>query len=162
MIATTKGVDPARMRHLLWAAQALTVLMMTALAWWLPGVIDPSPAPEAALSLIILAVVMVPTTVLLARLFGIGAADGAGYDARPRVLSAAPAAARSGVRGLGRYIVVLAAAETPAVLGLVYVLLGGPRPNALMLGAASLVLLLLYRPVQQHSGGGRPGSATRQ
>jgi hypothetical protein len=151
-MTTIDGGGPNRLRFVLWAAQVLSVLMMTALAWWLPELIELSPVPDASLVLVVIAVAAVPVTVLIARLFGVGAADGAGYGSRPmpqRPAALAVGNPPAGGQALGRYVAVIALAEVPAVLGLVYVVLGGPRPNAVMLGGASLVLLLLYRPKQR-------------
>jgi len=156
-MTTTSSLEPNRLRFKLWAVQVMSVAMMTGLAWWLPELVQPTPAPKVALGLVIVAVAVVPITVLLARLFGIGAREGTGYGTHPVALRPAALATSKPVAGgldlaLGRYIGIIGLAELPAVLGVVHVLLGGPRPNALMLGVASAILLVLYRPSQRPNG----------
>jgi len=164
-MTTINDVEPGRVRLILWTAQLLSVVMMTALAWWLPPLGGPSAGPDMAFALLMVAVAAVPFTVLLARLLGVGAADGAGYSSRYRQTGPRPAgglqAAGASAVSLGHYIAVIVLAELPIVLGLVYVILGGARPNALMLGAGSVILLLLYRPGQRSSVGAVASAARR-
>jgi len=141
-----KQTGPARLRLLLWSAQLLSVLVLTALAWWLPTVMQLAPAPAESSLAGGIAVALIPVTVLMARLFGIGAAEGAGYGVRHRHPKSSTASPCGDDGPLSRYMTVIVLAELPAVLGLVHVWLGGARPNAVLLGAASVVLLVLYRP----------------
>ena len=164
-MTTINDVEPGRVRLILWTAQLLSVFMMTALAWWLPPVTGAGAVPEMAFALLMVAVAAVPFTVLLARLLGVGAADGAGYSSRYRQTGVSHGrglqAAGAGAASLGHYVAVIVLAEVPIVLGLVYVVLGGARPNALMLAAGSVILLLLYRPAQRPRAGSVAGAARR-
>ena len=138
---TKVPVDPRRMRRVLWGAQLAAVLLVTGLGWWLPGRAGVEAVPVVQLPLLILAILAIPAVVVAGRLLrfderdsgpGIGAAGEEGEEAERR--------------RLGRYVVVIAMAELPAILGLVYALLGGAQVHALALKVGSVLLLLVFRP----------------
>ncbi|NEX19001.1 hypothetical protein G3480_01495 [Thiorhodococcus mannitoliphagus] len=137
-------------RRVLWGAQLSSAVMVTALAWWLPELVAIQPIPAAALPVLGVGIGAVPLAIVLARVL----------DVRRRrsdiqVHEAVPSLTRSSQAtqpDLGRYLVVVAIAELPAILGLVYVLIGGDRLHAVGLGAAAVILLLSLWP-------GAPGEA---
>lgn len=135
--------DVERVAPLLWLSMLVSTLIITTLAWWLPNLIDIQPIPGVAMPLAMVALAAVPSAYLIARVLGIsGKPRGANVDgSRPRGLDAAPKP-----NLLGLYLVVLAVAEFPAFMGLVYVFVGGATSYALGLGALSVGLLLAFSP----------------
>lgn len=137
--------DPARAAPILWRAQFSGVLIITALAWFLPDLVPIEPIPGVPIPLIIAAVASVPVVFVIARLLGVGAGQkeirihGPLDQAREKEPG-------DNARKLGRYLVVIALAELPAILAIAYVFSGGPRNHALALGALALAMLLALPP----------------
>ncbi|NEV62602.1 hypothetical protein [Thiorhodococcus minor] len=143
-MSSTPMPNLAPNRIVLWGAQLASALVMTALAWWLPELIQIQPIPAAALPVLGVGVAAVPLAIILARVLGARRqrSDIQIHEAVPTETQQA----QSSQPDLGRYLVAVAIAELPAVLGLVYVLIGGDRLHALGLGAAAVILILTLWP----------------
>ncbi|WPL19167.1 hypothetical protein Thiowin_04274 [Thiorhodovibrio winogradskyi] len=140
------GLNPARRQFILWLAQINSVVVLTVLAWVLPGFNAVAPVPSAQQPLLIAALVALPLTLALGRWL-MARAGGEIQRGREPVNTAAAASSQADVnRLMGFSVLAWALCELPLVLGFVYALLGGDRLHAMALGAASLVLLLLLRP----------------
>jgi len=148
-------LDPTRLRTVLWGAQLASVAIMTALAWWLPELISIQAIPDARLPLLVTAVLAIPVVVVAARLLGI---HDRGASLKSRVVPAAKPEQEVARAELGRYIVVIALAELPVILGFAYVFCGGDRSHALILGMASAGLMFMFRPRAARSVSGTYGS----
>lgn len=131
-------------RIILWGAQLTSAIVMTALAWWLPELIEIQPIPAAELPVLGVGIAAVPLAIILARVLGARRqrSDVRVHDAIPLETRAA----RRPRPDIGRYLVAVAIAELPAIMGLVYVLIGGDRLHALGLGAAAVILILTLWP----------------
>lgn len=144
MVASNASrADARRFRRILWWGQVLTVLILAALAWWLPDLMAIHSAPGVQSTLFLIGVGAVPLIFIIgSRLKGDSETAGSqGRQRRGKVTDSGPS-----VPAPGRYVAILVLAELPAVLGLVYVLLGGLPMQALMLSAGSFVLLFLFPP----------------
>jgi hypothetical protein len=141
---TSLEVD--RLRGVYWLAQVGSVVIMTALAWFLPELIAIDAVPEIQLPVLILALMAIPLIWLATRrLMPRANPLETRYDPLARAASPSPPA------GLGSYLVVLALCEIPIVFGLVAVLTGARPEYALGLGAAALLLLWSQRPTTRAS-----------
>ncbi|WP_200330473.1 hypothetical protein [Thiocystis violacea] len=131
--------NPQPNRLILWGAQFGSVFVITVLTWWLPGLILVEPIDAARLPILAAGIVSVPLAILAARLL---------RARRPRsdVRVHEPVADPESPGKIGRYLVALAFAELPAILGLVYVLIGGDRLHSAALGTAAIMLLLTLWP----------------
>lgn len=156
------GLNPARRQFILWLAQINSVVVLTVLAWALPGFEAVAPVPSAQQPLLIAALVALPLTLALGRWLmaraggenqrgrvpglGPGLESGREPGWEPVTTAAVASSPADADRRMGFSVLAWALCELPLVLGFVYALLGGDRLHAVALGAASLVLLLLLRP----------------
>lgn len=129
-------LDADRLRGLYWLAQVGSVVIMTALAWFLPELIAIDDLPQIHVPLLIAGLAAIPLILIVTRRLAPGAKP---LETRYDPLDNATPASRS--VGLGPYLIALALCEIPIVLGLVAVLMGARPEYALGLGAASLGLL---------------------
>jgi hypothetical protein len=153
MNKTKNSLSPSRRQLILWLAQINSVVVLTVLAWVLPGFAAVEPVPRVQQPLLIAALVSLPLALLIGRwLMNRARGDG---ENRADPIARATAAKRSAGslhaesdagREIGLSVIAWAVCELPMVLGFVYALLGGERLYAVVLGAASLLLLLLLRP----------------
>lgn len=152
-MSSNPKADPMSNRLILWGAQLSSALIMTALAWWLPDLMPIEPIPGAIRPIMLMAVASVPLAIVTARLLGVRRrrADIVVHESRPG--DAAPRRAPAGE--LGRYVAAVVLAELPAILGLVYVLMGGSRLHALAFGAAAILLILTLWPGRPSPAGAR-------
>ena len=145
------GLPPEQLKRLFWASQLFSVLLISGLGWWLTESIQVEPIPLAWPALLGVALAAIPAVFILARWLGL-------LGSRPDVIdhdplrTATPAPDPRSL--LAPYLIVLAVAELPAMLGFVYVFTGGTRWHGLALGAVSLVLLLVLAPNQVRRAGG--------
>jgi len=129
---------------LFWFAQLAAVLILTAVAWFLPSLTPITPHPEAQLPILAVGVASLPLVLLLGRWLGL-------RQSRPDVqLHEIPGLSGEHARPTAappvRWLILLALAEFPAVLGVPLVMFGGEPLYAVGLGAASCLILLVYRP----------------
>lgn len=130
-----------RLRGLYWLAQIGSVVIMTALAWFLPELIAIDDLPQIHVPVLIAGLVSIPLILIVMRRL---APSPKPLETRYDPLAGARPAPRP--VGLGAYLIALALCEIPIVLGLVAVLMGARPEYALGLGAAALLLLLTQRP----------------
>jgi hypothetical protein len=134
------GLDPARRLWILWLAQVNSVVVLTVLAWVLPGFGAIEPVAGVQLPLLIAALAALPLALVLGRWL---LARAVVAENSPRQDGAPPP---DPGRRLGFSVIAWVLCELPIMLGFVAVLFGGDRLHGVALGAASLVLLLLLRP----------------
>lgn len=136
-------IDLRRLRRILWAAQLASVAIVVGLAWWLPDLVPIQSVPGAQFPVLIVGILAVAVVFLLERRLG-------NRERRPDPRLHPQASTEAGVRAergrFGRYVLIIALADAPAIFGLVYVLVGGAPSHALILAAGSLLLLLSFRP----------------
>lgn len=134
-------LDTDRLRGVYWLAQVGSVVILTALAWFLPELIAIDDLPQIHIPVLIAGLVAIPLMLSVTRRLVPSAKP---PETRYDPLANATPAPRS--VGLGPYLIALALCEVPIVLGLVAVLTGARPEYALGLGAAALLLLLTQRP----------------
>jgi len=135
------SLDTDRLRGLYWLAQVGSVVIMTALAWFLPELIAIDDLPQIHVPVLVAALVSIPLILIITRRLVPSAKP---PETRYDPLAGARPAPRS--VGLGPYLIALALGEIPIVLGLVAVLMGARPEYALGLGAAALLLLWRQHP----------------
>ena len=134
-------LDADRLRFVYWLAQIGSVVIMTALAWFLPELIAIDDLPQIHVPVLIAGLVSIPLILIVTRRLAPGAKP---LETRYDPLAGARPAPRPA--GLGPFLIALALCEIPIVLGLAAVLMGARPEYALGLGAAALLLLLTQRP----------------
>ena len=144
MVASNASLANARrFRRILWWGQVLFVLIVSALAWWLPDLMATHSVPGVQSTLFLIGVGAVPLIFIIGSRLK-GDSETAGSQGRQR--GGRGTDSGSSVPAPGRYVAILVMAELPAILALVYVLLGGLPMQALMLSVGSFVLLFLFPP----------------
>ncbi|ADC64129.1 hypothetical protein [Allochromatium vinosum] len=131
-----------RLRGVYWLAQIGSVVIMTALAWFLPELIAIDDLPQIHVPVLIAGLVAIPLILIVTRRLVPSAKP---LEKRYDPLDNATPAPRS--VGLGTYLIALALCEIPIVLGLVAVLMGARPEYALGLGTAALGLLWNVRAI---------------
>jgi hypothetical protein len=139
-----RQLNPARLRLMLWVAQLGTVLLLGVLAWLLPALAGLGAAPAVADAALIAGLAAIPAAPIGARLLG---AERARSDVKIHTADAARAPAVPSESDHGRFVVVLALCELPALLGLIHALFGGDPLYASALAGVSVLLLMIHRPV---------------
>jgi hypothetical protein len=127
--------DVSRTRQALWLANLTAVMIFGGLIVFLPGRVEISSLPEAQMPLLALALLSVPLAFLSGRLLRLD------LHAPPQNLSKIAAQ-----QTVSRFAVAGTLAELPAMLGLVYVMIGGASLIGLLCAAASLAAMLTLRP----------------
>lgn len=130
-----------RARRSFWLAQVGSVVILTALAWFLPELVVVETVTALQMPLLIAALVAIPLVFIATRYLVPRPRPPQARDALRGIVAPLPKAV-----GLGPYLVALALCEIPIILGLVAVLTGGSTDVALVLGLASLLLLCEVRP----------------
>lgn len=128
---------------MLWVAQLGTVLLLGVLAWLLPALAGVGAEPAVADAALIAGLAAIPAAPIAARLLGVGRVRS---DVKVHTAGADAAPASPSQGDHGRFIVVLALCELPALLGLIHALFGGDPVYASALAAVSVLLLLMHRP----------------
>jgi hypothetical protein len=128
---------------MLWVAQLGTVLLLGVLAWLLPALAGVGAEPAVADATLIAGLAAIPAAPIAARLLGVGRARS---DVKVHAAGAAAAPALPAQGDHGRFVVVLALCELPALLGLIHALFGGDPIYASALAAVSVLLLMVHRP----------------
>lgn len=139
----TRQLNPARLRLMLWVAQLGTVLLLGVLAWLLPALAGIGAEPAVADAALIAGLAAIPAAPIAARLLGAGRGRS---DVKIHAAGAARAPALPSEGDHGRFVVVLALCELPALLGLIHALFGGDPVYASALAGVSVLLLLMHRP----------------
>jgi hypothetical protein len=129
---------------MLWTAQLGTVLLLGALAWLLPDLAGVPPRPGVAAVMLIAGAAAIPLAPIAARLLGIGRPRA---DVKVHAAGVPDTAAQALGGAQAHFILLLALAELPALLGLGHAVLGGNPLYAVALVGASALLLWIYRPV---------------
>lgn len=134
-------LEAGRLRGVYWLAQVGSVVIMTALAWFLPELIAVDDLPQLHIPVLIAALAAIPLILIVNRRLVPSTRP---LETRYDPLANATPAPR--LVELGPYLIALALCELPIVLGLVVVLMGARPEYALGLGAAALGLLWTQRP----------------
>jgi len=139
-------LDADRLRGVYWLAQVGSVVILTALAWFLPELIAVEDLPQIHIPVLIAALAAIALMLIVTRRLVPSAKP---LETRYDPLANATPAPRS--VGLGPYLIALALCEIPIVLGLAAVVMGARPEYALGLGVASLLLLWNVRAAPRAS-----------
>jgi len=129
---------------MLWFAQLVSVLLLTAIALYLPSLDVVESLPELRMPILIAGGASALAIIVIGRLLGLGRRR----DVRVREIRGLTDETRDIPPSLVRWLILFALADLPAILGLVLVFVGGESGHAIVLGAASCLILLLYRPTE--------------
>jgi len=136
----TPNTAPAVNLWMLWFAQLVSVLLLTAIALYLPSLDVVESLPELRMPILIAGGASALAIIVIGRLLGLGRRRDVRVHEIQGVTDASPS--------LVRWLILFALADLPAILGLVLVFVGGESGHAIALGAASCLILLLYRPAE--------------
>lgn len=146
-----KTIAPEKRLRILWLAQVNSVVLVSAIAWFIPTLVELDAIPEAQLPLLIAALASIPLVFFLGRWLRTRPDAGSKHPSTkwPASGTDEPRRARTDI---GSALVAWALCEVPVILGLVYVMLGGEPWHAVALGGVALVLLVLLRPAFGETG----------
>jgi hypothetical protein len=128
--------DPQRTRKVLWLANLTAIMFFGALILFLPGMVQLGDMSDVRLPVLVLAILSIPAAFLARRLTGLD---------KPRDPLAA-GKPDNAEQALARFTLAGTLAELPAILGLVYALMGGDGFYSLSFAAAALLATLALKP----------------
>jgi hypothetical protein len=128
-----------RTRQVLWLANLTTVMILGGVIKFLPDLIEISGQPALQTPVLVLALLSIPLAFFAGRLLAVD-------TSRQAPGAANPAQAQ---KAISSFAIAGTLAELPAMLGLVYAVMGGDTLIALLFAAASLAAMFVLRPPPQ-------------
>lgn len=131
--------DQARTLNVLWMANLTAVMIIGGVIKFLPEIIEVNSLPAVQMPMLVLAALSVPLAFYAGRLMGVGEPPAPSVPGRR-------AETVGKQKELSRFAIAGTLAELPAMLGLVYAMVGGDTLYGLAFAAASMVAMFTLRP----------------